>query len=622
MGMIRRIPLAEWLPDLGGHNNDGLYKVKGVVSTGGRYLPNPIFNGVTLTGNGGANYGPFACFGMHLHTSLTSPKSKMFFVGVYNDILRSTGTDTLATQRATAAGTANTPDVISGWQFTSFGNAVYACCFNGTTGHFLSATTPTTNFATFVAATAPVTYSPIPRYVSTIKNHLLIANVGMQTTLGEFTANTVYPNLVMWSATDNPARWGDELTANYPETVGSSYQHLYDEFGPITALCGGADAAYIFKPRAIYRMEGPEWSFHPVVTGAGTIYPNSVARFYNDIYFWGPCGPARLRYGSSEVENIGLGKVQRAVTEFQNSEFFEYCFEVGSFENSSFEVIFGETYPIDISTAVDYRAGLIAFFFGEPTVDGSLSTTLIRRSGCLIYDVNTESFSFFSVPTKARFAKSVPMYGANPPSIGGTDSSQHSVLDGVYCVLLNDSMTSTTAAQLAAARGDSEPLDTIAVAGDPAYLYDWAPEFTTPFNPLAVDDQNGPITTSVRRVRVPFVIRRFDESAASGPSSAVEAWETVVEVTVRSKNRYLGEYEEVTGSYTTGDSWQSADMWIDLGGGKGSSEALYHQFVIRIHTRNPDDSEVNGAIVNLRDLTYFEVEYDVGSGPTGSTYMA
>lgn len=618
---IRRIPFGEWLPDLGEFNNEGLYKVKGAVNAGGRWLPNPIFNGVTITGNGGANYNVWNCRGLHIHTSNSDSKDIRLYVGTTDDILRGSLNNSLVTQRATAAGLANAPDSISGWQFTSFGDAIYATCFNGTTGHFISAATPSSNFATFVAATTPTTYSPLPRFVSSIKNHLLIANVESQTTLGEFTANTVYPNLVMWSASDDPTRWGDELVANYPETVGSSYQHLYDEFGPITGLVGGMDYAYIFKPRAIYRMDGPEWTFHPVVTGAGTIYPNSIVRFYNDVYFWGPCGPARLRYGSSEIENLAIGKCQRAVTEWQNSAFFDYCFELDEFENSDFEVIFGETRQVDICAVADYRANLIAFFFGELTIDGSFSTTLLRRSGCLVFDVTTNAFSFFNVPTKVTHAKSLPRYGKNPLDIGAVDPSQHSVLDGTYCILLNDSMTSTTAAQLGEAVGDTEPLDTIAVSGDPAYLYDWSPTFTTPFNPLLVDDNNGPITTSVSRVRVPLSLNRYGESPVDGYDSAVEPWMLRIDVTVNTKNRYIGESEQVTGSYTTGDTRQFSDAWIDLNSGKGSTPGEYHQFEIKITTLDPDETEVNSAIVNLRGLTYFEVEYRI-EDPCGSTYIA
>jgi hypothetical protein len=625
MGMIRRIPFGEWLPDLGEHNNEGLYKVKGAVSSGGRYFPPPTFNGTDLTGNAGATYDMTETYGLHVHTSNTNPRDLRFYVGTNNDILRSTAVNLLSTERATAAGIANAPDTISGWQFTSFGDTIYAASFNGTTGNFLRAATPSTAFATFVAATTPTTYSPIPRFVSTIKNHLLIANVEAQTTLGEFTANTVYPNLVMWSASDDPTRWGDEEFANYPETVGSSYQHLYDEFGPITGLVGGADVAYIFKPRAIYRMEGPEWSFHPVVTGAGSIYPNSIVRFYNDLYFWGPCGPALLRYGSSEVENIGLGKVQRAVTEFQNYKMLDYCFEIDTFTSPEGEIdITGNTTQLDISCVADYRCGLIAWFCAEATVETG-TTDLSRRTGCLTYDVKTGAFSFFNVPTKAMFAKSVPMYGKNPVGSGSNGFSQHSVLDGTTVVLLNDSMTRGDDVQLAQARGDTSTLDSIQLTNPvQSFAYDWFPEFTTSFNPLVTDDDRGPLPTSVRRVRVPLSIQRFAETAASGAVNVSDPWSLKVEVTVRSKNRFIGEYEEATGSWDAIDAWQTGDQWIDLNGGKGSSEATYHQFVIRILTQDNDNPHVfvKSAILHLRDLSYFEVEFESGSGQSGSTYIA
>lgn len=503
-------------------------------------------------------------------------------------------------------------------QFASFGDSIYAACFDGTNGHFVSAATPSTNFATFVTATAPVTYSPLPRYVSTIKNHLLIANVESQTTLGEFTANTVYPNLVMWSATDNPARWGDELTANYPETVGSSYQQLYDEYGPITGLCGGMDYAYIFKPRAIYRMDGPEWTFHPVVTGAGTVYPNSIVRFYNDVYFWGPCGPARLRYGSSEVENIGLGKVQRAITDSSNLDFFDYVFELDPNEFSDFT---GDPANIHISAAADTKAGVVAFFVADQFDDVAIGFTYVRSTMCIVYDVATGNFSALRIPSKFGFVKSAPRYGTNPFVKGAINWAQAPVLDGFFGVGVDrDYALADSNASVMQLAGDGDVLTTT-ISGAEGYLYDWFPKFTTAFNPLALDDQNGPITTRVRRVRVPFTLERFGETVVDGYASATYAWSVKVNVTVRTKNRYAGETEEVTGSWTSSDSYQPSDGWIDLNGGKGSTAGEYHQFEIEIVTLSADGTEVNSIIVHLRDLTYFEVEFDT-DGPCGSTYIA
>src|SRR5690606_36904123 len=197
-------------------------------------------------------------------------------------------------------------------------------------------------------------------------------------------------------------------------------------------------------------IDGPEWVISPVVTGAGTLYPNSVVRMYNDVYFWGPCGPARLRYGSSEIENLAVGKCQRAVTEFQNSAFLDYCFEIDDFTYPiTGDELFGNTWGTDISAAADYRANLVAFFHGEVVTTGPLDPDLARRSGCLVYDISTNRFSFFSVPSKVKYAKSVPRYGRNPLSPSAGNFSQHSVLDGVFCALNNDTMLVTTSIELA-----------------------------------------------------------------------------------------------------------------------------------------------------------------------------
>lgn len=623
---IRRIPFGEWLPDLGEFNNEGLYKVRGAVNSSGRWVPGPVNVGTEITGAAAATYAFADIGGFHLHTPTSDGRDLWMYVGVDDDILRSTTANTLVTQRATAAGLANDFDTTSGWQFTSFGNAVYAAMFNAATGngYFMRASTPSTNFATFVAATNPTTYSPIPRFVSYIKGHLLIAGVEMQTTLGEFTAGTFYPNLLMWSATDGlndgPTRWGDELTVNYPETVGSSYQMLDDDFGPITGLCGGMDYAYIFKARAIYRMDGPEWQITPVVTGAGTIYPNSIVRFYNDVYFWGPAGPAVLRYGSSEVENIAATKCQRAITSTSNTDFFEFVMEPDAYSDV-YPRLTVDISPIAISAAADYRAGLVAFFCYDEIEDVDAGLNYGRSTPVLIYDTATKRFSTLLIPSKFAFARSAPRFGRNPVVPSSVSAIQHSVLDGIHGIGLERATSFFQPVSVSSLTGDvSTPVEiTISGAGD--YLYDWFPKFTTAFNPLALDDQNGPITTSVKRVRVPFTMQRFDETVVDGYSSADYEWAVKVNVTVRTKNRYSGETEEVTGSWTSSDSYQQSDGWIDLSSGKGSTEGEYHQFEIEIVTLSLDGTKVNGLSVHLRDLTYFEVEYDMGS-PCGSTYIA
>src|SRR5690606_20276176 len=133
-------------------------------------------------------------------------------------------------------------------------------------------------------------------------------------------------------------------------------------------------------------------------------------------------------------ENLALGKCQRAVTEFQNHNFFDYVFEIDDAPSTFPTPYSAESFPINISAAADHRAGLIVFIFADNAQEVAPGDDWVRSSGALVYDTKTDAFSFFSVPTRLGFVRSIPRYGKNPPP---TNSSQHSVLDGFFGVGLD-----------------------------------------------------------------------------------------------------------------------------------------------------------------------------------------
>lgn len=264
-----------------------------------------------------------------------------------------------------------------GWQFTSFGPTVV-----GTNGvdaiqsrdvRVAADDTSATNFGTMITTTAPSgsslpTGNPRAKFVGWIKNHLVLGNFNL--TVGTYGApplNDVagvpvggaygallaqdYPMGVWWSSTDNITRFASPAT--HPMIIGSDYQLLYDDYGPITGLTSG-EWILIFKERAIYRMTGPPFSFDLVSGSIGCRQPNSIVKTGEDVYFWSDNGPAVVR-GGQQVVLLAENKIDSYIKYYSKVDSSTYVStEIGKTVNSS---------PLAVCGTVDQANGLVMWTF-------------------------------------------------------------------------------------------------------------------------------------------------------------------------------------------------------------------------------------------------------------------
>jgi len=605
---IVRVPFAEWKPDLGEWEHDGLYKVYGAVRSGGKWHPSPAF--INIDDVEPTTQTIDKMYGLWLHHPTTGTSD--IYIGYCNDndirlLSLSSGTPTDAGTTITA------PDTISGCQMTSYGDYIYYA--SGASNNIARGTAASVTGSVVVYAT-PDSYNPRPRYISTIKNHLLIANVYIANAPAGagLAASTQYPEVVMWSATDNPLRFGDPASTPSATLLGSDYQPLADECGPITGLIGG-DYAFIFKSHSIWRMDGPPWQFRPVVQGSGTIYPNSICKLYDDVYFWGSAGPTRLRQGEATALATGREKYTATLTDALSSEMSDYLLELNP---SLFETPSAAIAPIDISGFVDYKNGLVCWTVGEVAV--STGTTLYRDTVAIVYDVHTDNISSFRVNGKLRMCRSIPKTGPTQHSTlwAGTDTQDPNVLAGVYAVGSIGSLaagvhtpaTSTSAAKIMVTYGDST--DSNVSYG--TFPTQWAPQFIWPY--LTYGDPGK--ATSINRVRIPWSLKR----GSTNPGDGNPDGKIVITVKVRSKTRAVDgdNYHEVTGTYDSSQTWQSPDGWIDLNGGNGSAVATHHQLDVKFEAYE-DSASSKRWISHLRDFPYVEVDV-TQHGTSGSEYRS
>ena len=630
------LPLGPWRPDTGEFINDGLAETDGAVYVHGKWVPAPAFHWepldpteTTLQLDQG--------WGIHTHFSdvdATGSYVKIFAAHATDNagakdimLLRGDGYNTIDMEDAIAA--AYTTTVTSYPRpvfFTSFGNSIYAVQRQSPIKY---ADTPTSDFISSNQTTSPASYDPRASFVSTIKNHLLIGNITFATAPSDgmgggaiptsALTSTDYPQMVMWSATDAPRRFGDPAATPQEELLGSDYQNLGNEHGPITGLVGG-DYAYIFQTRAISRMDGPPFQIRPVVIGSGTMYPRSIVRYFDNVYFWGTTGPEVLRSGSSEPESLGLGKVSKTLGDHSNSRQSEWWFGHKSPDGGGAYTpgvnLSSEDYW-RISGFVDYENGLICWT-NDDTDYVSGTSSWVREGVILCYDIATGEFSAFKPYRKILMATSFPsLRNATNP---GTQVMGANTL-GVYAVrpralqnvIALGSNTVAPAYHNTASSlkiGTTYGIDPANTTASSARDETWKMKFTTKWQPIA-DQEGRPIpATRVRRVRIPFSIEGYSSQVATDFASKIN-----ISVAVRTRASYVDDYEERTGTYTGADAFQNNGMWVDVDGLFGT----YHQFYIVIHanTTSPYVRVIN----NISDLQYIEVEFE--SGPEyGSEYMA
>lgn len=602
---IDRVPFGQWNPDLGEWEHDSLYKVYGAVRSGGKWVPSPGFITVAAVETDPESISDLR--GMWLHHPNNGTDA--LYIGYSSAALIRLAAITTAGVKSDVGNTvAGTPDTISGAQFTSYGNFIY---YATGTSHDIARGDSSAVSTSVVVYTSPDSYNPRPRYISTIKNHILLANVRIANAPAgaPLSASTTYPELVMWSATDNPLRFGDPSATPSATLIGSDHQQLFDECGPITGLIGG-DYAFIFKSHSIWRMDGPPWQFRPIVQGSGTIYPNSICKLYDDVYFWGSAGPTRLRQGQTTALATGTAKYTATLTDALSTELEDFLLEL---QPTLFSAPSAAVTPIDISGFVDYKNGLVVWTVGETAV--SSGTTLFRNTVAIVYDAHTEELSSFQVNGKLRFCRSIPKTGTTSHSTqwAGTDTMPHTVLEGVFAV---GSIGSVAAGVHTPAASDSDAkiLTTYGDSTDSSVSYgtfptEWAPQFVTAYRQFG---EPGKVTR-IKRVRIPYSLKRNGTAPGDGDPDG----KIVITVDVRSKSRGVdgNNYHEVTGTYDSSTAtWQQPDGWIDVEG----VFASHHQLDVKFEAYESAASAKRW-ISHLRDFPYIEVEYEQG-GTTGTEY--
>lgn len=277
------VPFSTWSPDLGIFSNPGLVRAFNMVPFGDGGLVTPGGHSIAHT----LAATPIG-LGSHVDTS------KLFYgatAALYDFVVGGAEED-----RSGAVYTAEALPI--GWRFLGFGGDIIATGGLTQRPQYMDADAAAgTNFADLLDATTLARTDLCPRYACCVGQHIMIGNLR-----DAFPAPDVdYPDRVWLSAINNARRFGTQLT---DPALLTTYQDLYDDYGHITGLSGGNDYAYIFKHRAIYRMDfaGPfGLTFKPVSIGAGCGYPRSIIEVSGDIYFWSKNGPAVIRQGGTVV---------------------------------------------------------------------------------------------------------------------------------------------------------------------------------------------------------------------------------------------------------------------------------------------------------------------------------
>ena len=303
------IPWSEFLPDEGELRNPGLLVCKQVIPYGDKFLLDSTldFQSSVIAG---------VPTGMHVHPS-NGDAGWMIYYGTGNGA--STGklweidpSDTPLWLDTDITGTTGpyTVDVPTGFQFTSFGPHEIAV-----SGHDEKAQIRLDGSGDFVDMITSAD-EPRARFVSTIGNRVVLANIKNLGTAGGSGIPDPNPNLVWVSATDNARVFGNPTS--HPADL-TDFQFLNDNLGEITAVTGGTEYGFLFKRRGIYAMSYREsfsfgLEFNPISLNKGTRFHNSLVWVGGVLYFWGPNGPSRIAL-NGEIEELGLGKISRSITD-------------------------------------------------------------------------------------------------------------------------------------------------------------------------------------------------------------------------------------------------------------------------------------------------------------------
>lgn len=396
------VPFGELKIDGGSFNNDGLVAADNVVPVYGNYIATNFW---AQSGDEPSD----EAYGLHTHFGGGS--TWYAYLGSITKLYEYTSAFAATDKTRSAGGAYATSSAggENGWQGTSFGDAVVMT--NYVDDPQLLTSPAAANFvklATTAGGSSGTGMDPKAKFVAPVRGNLFLANLNLPSALLRPDGTTelasgAYPTYVAWSQSDNVRAYGS-FTAT-PSLVGTGYQPLAYDYGHINGMIGG-EYALISMQRGWVRADGPPYTFRPIVTGQGCRYPNSIVRLDNDVYYWGPSGPAVLRGGEGPPIVLGNDKVARAVID--NATGFSPTYS-----------IYSSMAIRHMSAACDVANGLIYWSYTS-------QRDTANRIGdvSLIYNTRDDRFSFcdngpvevgISGPfyTGIIFLQSAPDLGAN-----------------------------------------------------------------------------------------------------------------------------------------------------------------------------------------------------------------
>lgn len=191
----------------------------------------------------------------------------------------------------------------AGWRFASVGNDIWAV-------NWLDEMQRRTNNAGAFANGVVSTFKPKPRFVATVREHLVGANLS---NAGRF------QDEVVWSDADDATNF-DPATGVSTSLAAS--KRLTSIPGQITGLVGG-QWGYAFKRDCVFILEytGTTQVFRPDVLDPtiGTSDPSSIVRTRNGLYFRGPEGFYVIR-GISPPQRLPIPGVDQFLLDGAFSE--------------------------------------------------------------------------------------------------------------------------------------------------------------------------------------------------------------------------------------------------------------------------------------------------------------
>jgi hypothetical protein len=293
------IPWGEWAPDLGGFQNPGLTTAMNVVPVFGQYLPAAPFVRASNT------FATSGASGILIHS--LGPSSFEIFIGTTTKLYRIDTSGAIPWPltdytRLVGGNYAAATTKSYGWQSCNYGeNRIFT--------DYIDDPQVLIPGAVKFEKLATSTFDPKARFVFPIKNNLFLSNCTLAAGYDTLAAGD-NPTLVAWSRNDNIRQYGSP-NAN-PEIIGAGFQPLNFDLGSITGGIGGEFGMVSFE-NGWCRIDGPPFSFQPLVRSTGCNFPNSIVGDGDDIYYWGPSGPAVLRGGVGPAVLLAAGRAIRAM---------------------------------------------------------------------------------------------------------------------------------------------------------------------------------------------------------------------------------------------------------------------------------------------------------------------